>query len=341
MASAALTVYDYYTPTPTPTPSPYLTVYKDVRNISSGTGESNSVYAKPNDTLEFSIRIYTNNYYAYGIRASDYLPSGLRYVSGSTTVDGNYVSDGLTSGNLYIGGRSANTSIQIRFKAQIENESFFSYGTTNIINTVNVNADNAPGISDSATVFVERNQISAGQLNIQKFEKNISKGDTIEKSNVNVSRGDTMEFILRVRSASSLAANNVIVRDVMPAGLSYVNNSTSLNGNIIQDGIINSGVNIGYLSPNQEAVLKFKAVINSSASGTMINYAYASADNIVSVRSPDAAMTVGIVAGALDIKTGSSAWTFYLPLLTASLASFGYFQRLRIKRLLAGIIPVV
>ena len=339
------------TPTPTPTPSPtptytptptpyaYLSISKDVRNVSSGGGESNSVYAQFGETVEFSIRIYAYNYYLNNIRAYDYLPNGLRYISGSTTIDGNYTSDGITAGGLYIGGRSAGSSVLVRFRAQVESETFFSYGSTTITNTANASADNASTVSDNALVFVNRNQAAvSGNITIQKFERNVSKGDMQEKTSVSAARGDTIEFILRVRNSSSITLNNVFVRDPLPSGLSYISGTTSLNSILIQNGITDSGINIGSVSPYQEAIVKLYATVNSGASGTLFNYVFAGADNVSTVRSSDVAIVIGVVAGALDIKTGASFWGLYLPLIVAGFTAGGYFYRLKIKYLLESVL---
>ncbi|MFH1429083.1 MAG: hypothetical protein ABIH39_04990, partial [Candidatus Margulisiibacteriota bacterium] len=98
-----------------------LSVDKLVRNITNYSGsESNSINANSGDTVEFIIRIYvggSNNYYynnINNIRVYDLLPSGLSYISGSTTIDGNYTSDGIMGGGLYIGSRNQGSTVTIR-----------------------------------------------------------------------------------------------------------------------------------------------------------------------------------------------------------------------------------
>ncbi|MBI2063782.1 MAG: DUF11 domain-containing protein [Candidatus Yanofskybacteria bacterium] len=103
------------------------------------------------------------------------------------------------------------------------------------------------------------------QLSIQKTGKNISKGQTAEQFSLTASPNDTLEFVIRVRSLSSSVLNNVIIRDALPSGLTYINRTTSVNGSITVDGITNYGINIGSLYPNQEIVISFNAAVGQAS----------------------------------------------------------------------------
>jgi len=164
-------------------------------------------------------------------------------------------------------------------------------------------------------------------LNIQKFVRNTSTAETIEKTSTRGSSGNTIEFILHVRNLSSTTINNVNVFDPLPAGLSYNPNSTSLNGYIVGDGIINGGINIGSLAANQESIIRFFTTVNAGINNTVINNtAQARADNVPTVYSSAAVINIntGIVLGALTIKTGAGSMIGY-SLVGALMITLAYY----------------
>ncbi len=317
-----------------------LYISKQVRNITSGYGsESETVNANYGDTVEFIIKVDagSNNNYVKNLRVYDDLPYGLRYINGSTTVDGNYYSDGITSGGINLGDKYGRYTATIRFRASVENYSY--YNTQSLINTARAMADNVNTVSDTATVFVN-NATTNGNLTIQKLTRNTSRGETVERTSTSASANDTIEFIIRVKNSSSNTINNVIVSDALPNGLTYVTGSTGLNGYLIGDGITYSGVNIGTLSSGQEATLRFFAKVNSGVSNTTINNtAQAKADNTPTAYSSAAVINIGTgyVLGALTVKTGAASMTIYA-FLAAALITLGYFY---IERKKPGLLPQI
>ncbi|KKR22700.1 MAG: hypothetical protein UT53_C0035G0006 [Candidatus Yanofskybacteria bacterium GW2011_GWD2_39_48] len=319
-----------------------ISISKTVRNLSSGNSyDSETVNANTGDQVEFTIRVGTNSNYNNSInnlRVYDDLPSGLRYISGSTTVDGSYYGDGLVSGGINLGYRNGNYgTIVVKFRASVDNIGYYQYGTSTLINTARATADNTNSVSDTASVYIFRgNTNPTGNLDIQKFVRNTSRGETVERISTTASPNNTIEFILHVRNNSSTAAYNVNVYDPLPNGLTYVISSTGLNGYAVGDGVTNNGINIGTLNQNQEAIIKFFAIVNSgSVNQTITNIAQAKADNVLTIYSSPALVTIGngIVAGALTIKTGASS-TATLPLIGAMIATGLYFysRRKQVKK---------
>jgi uncharacterized repeat protein (TIGR01451 family) len=312
-----------------------------VRNLSNGNSyESKTVNANVNDQLEFIIRVSTssnNNNTISNLRVSDDLPNGLRYISGSTTVDGSYYNDGLTSGGIYLGTKYGNYSTVIKFRASADNTNYYQSGTNTLVNTARASADNMNSVNDTASVYLFRGGTNpTGNLDIQKFVRNTSRGETVERTSTTASLNNTVEFILRVRNNSSTTAYNVNVYDPLPSGLTYVISSTGLNGYSVGDGITSGGINIGTLNQNQEAIIRFFAIVNSGSVSQIINNtAQTRADNIPTIYSSAAVITIGngIVAGALTIKTGASATTT-LPLLGAGIATILYSltQKKKVKK---------
>ena len=305
-----------------------LFIQKVARNMTQDQGEMDSVNARPADTVEFIIRVTVGaNSDARNIKVWDALPSGMRYLSGTTRVDGNFVSDGVASGGIFIGTHSANRLITIRFQAKVEDTGYFSNATSYLTNNGYASADNAGAVSDTASVTVSKDNGVINQnyqISLKKFGKNISKGEIAEYSSVNANPNDTLEFIIKVRSTSNVTLYNVIVRDALPYGLEYISRTTSLNNYIVADGIISGGINIGTLAPNQEALVRFNAVVSNTgywARGitNITNTGYSKADNVseISVQLPiSIANGVSFIARATRIQTGAGTGA-----MTAVLAS--------------------
>ena len=141
------TPYPYPTYTPYPVADPYsqLTVSQVSRNITTGqTGWANAVQAKDNETVQFTITVRnTSSETLHNVRLTDILPSGLRYVWGSTTIDNEQTNDGITSSGLYLGTMYPNRVIAIRVSAEVMPGSVPSRGSVTVYNTAQVRADNA------------------------------------------------------------------------------------------------------------------------------------------------------------------------------------------------------
>jgi len=101
---------------------------------------------------------------------------------------------------------------------------------------------------------------STGELSVNKLGMNISKGGSVESSSITANPGDTVEFVVYVKSTSNTALTNVIVRDVLPNYMTYINNSTSVNNIVVADGIAGAGINVGTINPGDEALLYQKKI---------------------------------------------------------------------------------
>jgi len=301
-----------------PVSNPALNISKTVRNVSTNSSEVETVSANIGDTVEFVIRVSDfSDSNANNVRVSDTLPGGLRYVSGSTTLDDNFQSDGIINGGIFIGTLASNQNRILRFHAIVEN-----IGTTFLTNTSTASGDNVPTVSDTANVSIFISGVQ-GQLSIQKLGRNLSRGQTSERTVVSVSPGDTVEFVIRVQNNSGTVLNNVIVNDILPGALSYIDNTTTINGVPTANGITTSGINIGSLSPGQESIIRFSVNVGTFDTGiTIENTATAQVDNTPLVSSR-ISLTRGQVAGAVKVKTGTTN-SLILAFLLSGLVTYGY-----------------
>ncbi len=164
-------------------------------------------------------------------------------------------------------------------------------------------------------------------MSVQKFGKNITRGENADQSSVNANPGDTIEFVIRVKSLSSYTIYNVIIQDILPGGLNYLYRTTSVDKTIISDGII-GGINIGSLNANQEKVIRLNVqVANQSyfSSGTisLINTAQVRADNapLISAQLPINIGRVNVSTTNVISKVPTGGETIFVAALISAILS--------------------
>lgn len=300
-------------PPPTWTPpiptTPGLSINKVVRNITSSTGEQDLVAANPGDTVEFTIRVSSvGNTTVRNVRLTDSLPAGLSYVAGSTVVDGAAYGDGILSGGIMLGDLAAGRVVTVRFRATVANAGTFANGTTTMTNVAVASGDNVPTVSDMAFVNVTITITGTTQFTIQKLGRNITRGEFSEQNRVIAYPNDTIEFVVHVRSISTITVNDIVLHDIVPAGITYIPNTTSIDGIVADNGIVAGGLNIGSFVPNQEKVIRFSGRVGSSSSlplGTTSLINTAEILNPHLIAQLPIVIVNGIVGGISKIPTGA------------------------------------
>ncbi len=146
-------------------PTSSLSITKEVRNITTGTGFADSVNANPDDTVEFRLTGRNTGQATIGhVYFSDVLPSRLTYIAGSLQPSQSALSGNLfDAGGLDLGSLSPNASATVTFRARVASASQFSSGTTNLDN-IGSDWGQSPSVSkqdDTARVIVT---IAAPQL---------------------------------------------------------------------------------------------------------------------------------------------------------------------------------
>lgn len=347
-ATCPVEVVNLSTPTPTPTASnPALSLSKLVRNITQNTSELDAVAANPTDTVEFVIRVVSyGNATVNNVRLTDVLPANVSYLSGTTTIDGSVSTDITVSGGLSLGDMAPGRTVTVRFRAQVAAESAFPVGTTTLINTATATSNNAGSPSDVAFVNVNRATGAGGtiQINLQKLGRNITRGEFAEQSSVTSFPNQTIEFIIRARSLSSTRVNNVVLRDVIPSRVTYINGSTSLNGVAVNDALISSsGLNIGSLDPNQEAIVRFSGRVSPGnqlplGTSTAINTVRLTADGVPEITAQLPIIIINGIAGVTQVQTGPGeslavalAVALLVTLMYVTYTRTGTFKRRELK----------
>ncbi len=272
-----------------------LTINKTVSSITAGQGGYfESVNAANNDHLSFQIRLQnTGTAVLNNVMVRDTLPSYLSYVTGTTRVDGSYVSDGLTSGSINTGSLSVGGVRNITFEATVNSSG--TYGNQTLTNYAYGRADQISEISDSALVYISQ---SSGFLNIYKYVRNLTANQSPLTSSTNANAGDRLLFSIQLTTPSgSGQVNNIRVWDALPSGLTYSAGTVRVDGAYYSDALFSGGINLGTMSSNLTKNITFEATVNSLFSGylgtqTFTNYAYVAADNIPQ-QSASAQVSVG------------------------------------------------
>ncbi|MCC6934469.1 MAG: hypothetical protein IT406_02115 [Candidatus Yanofskybacteria bacterium] len=97
--------------------------------------------------------------------------------------------------------------------------------------------------------------------------RNTSTGSA-EGSSVSATGGQQVEVIARLSNAATTTGivRNAVVRAVLPAGISYVPGSTSVNGAPSSvDSIAAGGLEVGALGPGQTATVRFRGSVNGAS----------------------------------------------------------------------------
>lgn len=91
-------------------------------------------------------------------------------------------------------------------------------------------------------------------------------------NDITVKAADKVDYIIRYKNTGNVTQENVVVKDQLPAGVTYVAGTTVLaNGNnpdgkAINDDVTTKGVNIGTYAPGASAWVRFSAQVAANSS---------------------------------------------------------------------------
>jgi uncharacterized repeat protein (TIGR01451 family) len=225
-----------------------------------------------------------------------------------------------------------------------------SYGARG---TYQITATDASQRTAVCTVNVRRRGGGGGSsgapdLDIVKAVRSYPNG--LEQENVTVAPGSTVEFVITVFNDGNRAATEVIVRDSLPAGLTYIPGSTTIdNTTPAADGITAGGLNIGDLAPDDSIAIRFRATVAPStffSLGTTVLTDLATAKGSNTSEVSDTAQ-VTVIKGAVvsppsvtSVPTGPGESTLLalivsviITLLYVGYTSTGTFQRRDVRAL--------
>ncbi len=222
-----------------------LSLSKTVNNPSPNVGEQ----------VTFTITASNSGpYSATGVSVKDQLPAGLSYVSDDG--GGAYVSG---TGIWTVGTVNAAAAATLHITAQVT-----ATAVNGAINTTEVVASDQfdPDSTPNNHLGGEDDQASAS---VTARSADLSLTKTVDISAPTV--GQDVTFTIILSNAGPSAANNVLVKDLLPAGLAFVSSTQSQGSHISSSGIWT----VGSVNASGSATLTITATVQSA--GTLTNIA--------------------------------------------------------------------
>ncbi|MGL5152441.1 MAG: hypothetical protein ACRC7N_17935, partial [Clostridium sp.] len=216
-------------------------------------------YQSVGTTLTYTITMKNNgNTAANNVLFYDTIPTDTTYVTGSASVNGSPATGDPTAG-VQVGTIAPGATSTVVFKVTINtipspnpipNQGNVNYNYT--VDPINGTTASQNNYTNIVSTTVAQAHIMPGDGG---FLKSVDKG--------NASIGDVVTYTLVLKNTGNVAATNVTVKDTIPTGTTYVNNSLTVNGTN-NAGNIQTGINIGTLNPNQVATVIFKVLVGTT-----------------------------------------------------------------------------
>jgi uncharacterized repeat protein (TIGR01451 family) len=328
-----------------------LTISKLARNVTKKSNSwTNTVYTNPGDEIEFLIKIKSTNKETISVRVQDTLPPKMFYISDSTTVDGNYESDGVITKNVYLANVYPSLTREIRFKVKVAPESEFNLYPISLVNEASAWGNDGKEIKDSAKLIINKptqssvkgvSIVSGRSLSLVGAGRNIAKNQSNFADSFSANPGDEVEFSIKVSNIGDTGVNNVKVRDNLPAKFSVIEGSTNIDGASWGGDVTGSGLNLGTLGKGTIKTIKFRARVNSSgefssASTNLINSVFVTGDDVSQLSGQVSVIVqkAGEVLGAATVKTGFGYSRFLFILIISAILAVIIYCRIREEKLL-------
>ena len=259
---------------------PALEITKEVKILGTDTW-SEQVKAKAGETVRYRIGFKnTGNTTLKNVTIRDILPKGLTYVKGTTTIfntahpKGVTLSDNIITDNgMNIGDYNAGANAWIYFNATVDKAVSEKCSNSLLRNVAQASGGQGTAKEDTADVLVdgkvcEEEPEEHPNFTINKMVQN--KGGDSWAESVKGTAGNQVRYRIQFKNTGDVELKNVVIRDVLPKGVSYVKGSTVLynaantNGKTMNDDIISGkGLNIGNYAKGTEATIYFYATISS------------------------------------------------------------------------------
>ncbi|MEM9643598.1 MAG: DUF11 domain-containing protein [Planctomycetota bacterium] len=182
---------------------------------------------------------------ATGVNVLDRLPAGLSFVSAST---GQGTFDNAT-GTWNVGSISAGANATLGIVAMVDSAGAIT-NTAQVSSAVQPDADSTPNNS----VATEDDQASV-TLQAQQIDLSVSKS----ADDVNPNRGQNVTFTVTVSNAGPTTATGVVIRDMLPAGLTFVSSDPSVGSYNTTSGLWT----VGSLAASTSQTLQLVARVDS------------------------------------------------------------------------------
>lgn len=323
----------------------------DARNITAGDSFSASqaehdagVAANAGDEIEFEIYYHNSGVaeeQATNVTIRALLPSGsanTQTVGASISADQSGTvnsSDPFRGGNITVNINGTPQTLQfesgsVQWFPNHSTVSQFLSGADNLVSASGVNIGTVKGCFDFSGFLTFRARVGSQtvvtqnqDLNISKSVLDVTRGETVFQNSTTANSGDRVRFQIIFSLSGNASQSNVIVRDIMPANLSFVQGTEQISGVFVgsEFDLFGSGRNLGTLSAGTSETVIYDATVAqagafSNSSTFLTNTANVRSDQ-VATRQDDATVVVQVVAGvqfslrktAFNVTQGADATT--------------------------------
>ncbi|MGH1468387.1 MAG: beta strand repeat-containing protein, partial [Bdellovibrionales bacterium] len=225
------------------------------------TKSSSKATVEEGETFTYTVNVENMSSTAAGtnIVITDIVPAGLTYVGasivgGTSNDDTNPDTTGLT---WTIANLAAGANVDLTFQATVDSGAQATYGTIS----------NTAGLTSSDQVD-SNGANDTGSTTVTVIGLDLSIAKTVD--NANPEEGEEVTYTLTVTNLSSQTATNISVRDIVPAGVTYV--AASISGGDSNNGLDPPGAGLTWaissMAGGTNRVLSFRATVDAGAKAT-------------------------------------------------------------------------
>ena len=170
--------------------------------------------------------------------------------------------------------------------------------------TLTTQADKCESADGSTTGVISDKILTSINVNNDQTALSISKEANVKSAEI----GDFVDYTIKVTNVSKTDAANVVVKDDLPLGFTYVKNSVRVDGQKYTQDFAQSGkymtLGLNSIKANETKKVTYRVALGSNAaSGTGTNIAFAEGKNSLTgsvVQSPLGEAHVDVTAGVLN-----------------------------------------
>ena len=170
--------------------------------------------------------------------------------------------------------------------------------------TLTTQADKCESADGSTTGVISDKILTSINVNNDQTALSISKEANVKSAEI----GDFVDYTIKVTNVSKTDAANVVIKDDLPLGFTYVKNSVRVDGQKYTQDFAQSGkymtLGLNSLKANETKKVTYRVALGSNAaSGTGTNIAFAEGKNSLTgsvVQSPLGEAHIDVTAGVLN-----------------------------------------
>jgi uncharacterized repeat protein (TIGR01451 family)/fimbrial isopeptide formation D2 family protein len=269
--------------------------------LNGGSVYSTATEAQPGDVVNFKIFLEnTGNATGVNARIVDTLDQRLTYVPGSSIakkkVNNQDIYEPYPDSQIHVSGRTLTWSfgniaprpdaaIYLQFQARVAAKEAFPIGTTVIQNCATAQFDGVSKDTNCVTITVIRSQDPVISFSLRKEVTNLTLGDSkwYDEQAASAAPGDRIAYRLTVINTGNTAAQNVTLKDILPANVTFDGNVRVFNAAnpagipITGDAIVQAGYIFSEIRPGSDNYQRivFHAKVTGDCHGnlTLVNRA--------------------------------------------------------------------